>query len=263
MTNKLEIDRELAERLLAWDVDGIRAVGELRALLSADLVPPLIQTLHANGDRIAMEATIAQQAQLIESLKYKSELYDEVWEKATGMGFMNVTMALEKLADLERGRGEPAAYYYRERVWATGLGDHIWREKLETERPSTEDREIKDLVPLYAEQPAPVAVMPSLWEICVRDEPDNPESPCEYVYARSTPARPCETAVIIGARCNRMPTRACKCVRESRKSHVPSSGVLPTEHNLLSQLFSNARRDTLCNLPVPSIVVVHIIWLPE
>lgn len=43
--------------------------------LAAESAQPLIQTLHANGDRIAMEATIAQQAQ--------------------------------RIADLERGRGEP------------------------------------------------------------------------------------------------------------------------------------------------------------
>jgi hypothetical protein len=36
-----------------------------------------------------------------------------------------------------------------------------------------------------AEQPAPVAVLPSLWEMRVRDEPDNPESTCEYVYVSS------------------------------------------------------------------------------
>lgn len=36
---------------------------------------------------------------------------------------------------------------------------------------------------------APVAVTPSLWEICVRDEPGNPESPCEYLYASSVTER--------------------------------------------------------------------------
>ncbi|XAZ48377.1 hypothetical protein AAHB44_17935 [Pseudomonas simiae] len=36
---------------------------------------------------------------LLEDQKYKSELYDEVWQKARDMGFANVTMALSKLAE--------------------------------------------------------------------------------------------------------------------------------------------------------------------
>lgn len=45
------------------------------------------------------------------------------------------------------------------------------------------DRDLK----LYTSQPAPesVSVTPSLWEICIRDEPGNPESPCEYVYVNN------------------------------------------------------------------------------
>ena len=38
------------------------------------------------------------------------------------------------------------------------------------------------LIPLYA---SPVAAEPSLWEICIRDDPGNPESPCEYVYVNN------------------------------------------------------------------------------
>lgn len=71
MTNKLQIDRELAEQWLV-DLEGCTAfavAGQLRALLAAEPVPPLIQTLHANGDRIAMQATIAQQAQRIADLE--------------------------------------------------------------------------------------------------------------------------------------------------------------------------------------------------
>lgn len=33
----------------------------------------------------------------VEQLRYKAELYDEVWELATGLGFMNVTTAISKL----------------------------------------------------------------------------------------------------------------------------------------------------------------------
>jgi hypothetical protein len=39
----------------------------------------------------------------VSRLNYKAELYDEVWQKARDMGFMNVTMALEALANIKRG----------------------------------------------------------------------------------------------------------------------------------------------------------------
>jgi hypothetical protein len=39
--------------------------------------------------------------------------------------------------------------------------------------------------PVVERQPEPVAVVPSLWYIRVPDEPENPESPCEYFYAGS------------------------------------------------------------------------------
>lgn len=50
------------------DVEKLEADGWKIRRLYAEPVPPLIQTLHANGDRIAMEATIAQQAQRIADL---------------------------------------------------------------------------------------------------------------------------------------------------------------------------------------------------
>lgn len=56
-------------------------------------------------------------------------------------------------------RQEPVAYSYKEYVWATGLADYVWREKIEAELPNTEDCEIKDLVPLYTSPPAPVALL--------------------------------------------------------------------------------------------------------
>lgn len=52
---------------------------------------------------------------------------------------------------------EPVAYCYREHVWATGLCDYVWRDKLEAEKPG-DDSEIKDLAPLYPSPSAPVAV---------------------------------------------------------------------------------------------------------
>ncbi len=35
----------------------------------------------------------------VERLRYKAELYDEVWQLATGLGYMNVTTAICKLRD--------------------------------------------------------------------------------------------------------------------------------------------------------------------
>lgn len=205
MTNKLEISRELAERLLscAWSVAD-PAMQELRALLAkaddadkvnnremglmqfvekhaapvverqepahkcqkcyglgliptrkagegeteyrarcklyAEQVPPLIQTLHANGDRIAMEATIAQQAQRIK-------------EQA------------QRIADLERGRGEPVGW----RLVPTEPTDDMIKAGIDTPVADTGDDEIdqpqdyrnvyKAMINAVSEQPAPVAVV--------------------------------------------------------------------------------------------------------
>lgn len=110
--------------------------GEICTLIAADPIPPPIQTLHANGDLIAMEATISQQAQ--------------------------------RIADLERGRREPVAwgawrkslnrFYYIE-----GRQDYMER----TYGKTSEDMGVDfELVPLYREQPAPVAVVfPELIDI--------------------------------------------------------------------------------------------------
>lgn len=144
MTNKLEISRELAERILKGFEEGLHesapTVKELRALLadpfesticgacisgttdpehfdaagkcrylSHHQEPPLIQTLHANGDRIAMEATIAQQAQRIADLERKPSDWEKGLEDADGNELITVRAdEYAKLkADLERGRGEP------------------------------------------------------------------------------------------------------------------------------------------------------------
>lgn len=92
-------------------------------LHSNQSAPGLIQTLHANGDRIAMEAIIAQQAQ--------------------------------RIADLEadKGHGEPVAYRWRVKghgEWTTSIC------KVEFDARANDDRFVAQA--LYAEQPAPVAV---------------------------------------------------------------------------------------------------------
>ena len=61
-------------------------------------------------------------------------------------------------APVAQPQGEPVAYSYKVRVHATGIG-MVWRDKVEREAPETEAVEVKDLMPLYAEQPAPVAVV--------------------------------------------------------------------------------------------------------
>lgn len=47
----------------------------------------------------------------VEKLNYKAELYDEVWELATGLGYMNVTTAISSLrADLATVKADRDAY---------------------------------------------------------------------------------------------------------------------------------------------------------
>lgn len=60
-----------------------------------------------------------------------------------------------RIAELEavKGQGEPVAWMYKEYVWATGLVDYVWRDKIEREAPDLNATSIKDLTPLYAEQP--------------------------------------------------------------------------------------------------------------
>jgi regulator of replication initiation timing len=55
------------------------------------------------GEQICRHQPLVRQAdaeRVIDGLRYKTELYDEVWELATCMGFMNVTMALAEVDQL-------------------------------------------------------------------------------------------------------------------------------------------------------------------
>lgn len=94
----------------------------------------------------ALRAQLSEQpapvAESTTSDKYKAELYDEVWQKARDMGFANVTDALDKPAAQQHG--DPVAIVTGSAVqWLPGAG------------------KLKDRTALYAEQPAPVAlVMP-------------------------------------------------------------------------------------------------------
>lgn len=69
--------------------------------------------IETRSDRINFENAVNDDALVFKSdaeraisgLSYKAELYDEVWGKASALGFMNVTMAL---AEVEKLRSNPA-----------------------------------------------------------------------------------------------------------------------------------------------------------
>lgn len=74
LTKARELFRDIADDPEMWSICSIALARRIDEQLSnqsapADKAPPLIQALHANGDRIAMEATIAQQAQRIADLE--------------------------------------------------------------------------------------------------------------------------------------------------------------------------------------------------
>lgn len=54
------------------------------------------------SDYDAAQSELSALREELAAHKYKSELYDEVWPKATGMGFMNITMALAEIPRLQQ-----------------------------------------------------------------------------------------------------------------------------------------------------------------
>lgn len=64
-------------------------------------VNPAIERLQAalvtDGEVLVELMTVAQYERMTQKLRYKAELYDEVWEMVTGKGYMNVTTAIAKL----------------------------------------------------------------------------------------------------------------------------------------------------------------------
>jgi hypothetical protein len=64
--------------------------------------------IETRSDRINFDNAVNNDAlvfksdaeRVISGLSYKAELYDEVWDKAKALGFMNVTMALEEVEKL-------------------------------------------------------------------------------------------------------------------------------------------------------------------
>lgn len=65
---------------------------------------------HARGKNKALANALKEIERLrgdgTTSDKYRAELYDEVWQRATGMGYGNVTEALAKLAQLQAAPAE-------------------------------------------------------------------------------------------------------------------------------------------------------------
>lgn len=77
-----------------------------------------------------------------------------------------------RVQELESGMGEPVCYQARHSE------NEPW---FFTDKPG-----YWEWRPLFTAPPAPAA---TLWEICMPDEPGNPESPCEYVYVNSVAGR--------------------------------------------------------------------------
>ncbi|BAG75027.1 hypothetical protein [Pseudomonas phage PAJU2] len=50
--------------------------------------------------------TVAQHERIVGALRYKAELYDEVWALVTGKGYMNVTTAISVLESEQEGGGD-------------------------------------------------------------------------------------------------------------------------------------------------------------
>lgn len=128
-----------------------RAFRELRALLDAP------ETKNWEYFHNAMESerdywkALAQQSAAkpqgdIETLR--AALRTEV---EAGDSWKREALALREKLEAQP-QGEPDAYSYKVRVHATGIG-MVWRDKIEREAPDTEAVEVKDLTPLYAEQP--------------------------------------------------------------------------------------------------------------
>lgn len=68
LQSELTKARELLRGVCGADIYGAKTE-HIEIFLSNQSAPTLIETLHANGDRIAMEAIIAQQAQRIADLE--------------------------------------------------------------------------------------------------------------------------------------------------------------------------------------------------
>ena len=100
-----------------------------------------------------------------------------------------------RVAELESARGEPVAWVNGEQLKLCAASPR----EVEPDNPLVHNlpRNIAGSAlktsycntPLFTAPPAPVAAVPILWEIRVPDEPQNPESPAEYLYAQGVANR--------------------------------------------------------------------------
>lgn len=150
MTNKpmLSVKRELLERILSHDfaedcqecgIGQSEAWKELRAILDSQHI-------------VCSNGILCQNSKCAEcggNGAYKPARLGLVECDAcpTSSGCVSTCMKAPKPA--AQHQGEPVAYSYKARVYATGIG-MVWRDKIELEAPDTEAVEVKDLVLLYA-----------------------------------------------------------------------------------------------------------------
>lgn len=196
MSSKIEVSRKLAEKL-AEDVIGLSAkkshwaaVFELRALLAAPVVERQPDAWLINGKALCfpspniviepedvplfaappglaeLQATIDRLMAEIEDWKNGSKIEADAGDEARA----EVVALKAEIERLKGGQKGPIAYMRNEgvpnNVVLCGF-DH------------------PDAFKVYRAAPALVSVPPTLWYISVLDEPENPESPCEYFYADS------------------------------------------------------------------------------
>jgi len=155
----------------ALDETRIAAAEELRALLGAPVVEHQ-PACYVVKDRWGVNAYLEESS---EALKIRRRLgfTDEVplYTAPPEVAALQSTIAQlqARVQELESGKVE---------ILADGI------QTLERIGASIDARQQR--IDALTAPPAPVA---TLWEICMPDEPGNPESPCEYVYVNSIAGR--------------------------------------------------------------------------
>lgn len=104
------------------------------AVATADMVRAMEEGSVPSGYTIGLMAVVDLD-RIVKALRYKAELYDEVWELVTGKGYMNVTTAISKLeqerdaardrvAELERKLKGQWTYASDQATHCGGCGKH-------------------------------------------------------------------------------------------------------------------------------------------
>lgn len=177
---EMELEGERRAKLELADVLGVGDEPRWKWMLSAAraLQSTITQLRQHKNDymeaaeetRKALTADIASLEARITQLESEKEFAAATYQAAR-----------DRIAELESGRGE-APFYISVDDWNMLVRDDVEIASVRVSRT----RRSKFTEPLFAAPPAPVA---TLWEICMPDEPGNPESPCEYVYVNSVAGR--------------------------------------------------------------------------